>query len=66
MLEILTSEAIKTSEIEGEYMSRENVMSSIKNNLGIKTAIVVKDKRASGIAKLMLEVNQDITIAKPR
>ena len=66
MLEILTSEAIKTSEIEGEYMSRENVMSSIKNNLGIKPAIVVKDKRASGIAKLMLEVNQDITIAKPR
>lgn len=61
VLEILISEAIKTSEIEGEYMSREDVMSSIKNNLGIKPAVIVKDKRASGIAKLMLEVNQDIS-----
>lgn len=61
LLEILISEAIKTSEIEGEYMSREDVMSSIKNNLGIKPVVVVKDKRASGIAKLMLETNQDIT-----
>jgi len=60
MLEILISEAIKTSEIEGEYMSREDVMSSIKNNLGIKPTLIVKDKRASGIAKLMLEVTQDI------
>ncbi|HYK76006.1 MAG TPA: Fic family protein [Daejeonella sp.] len=60
VLEILIAEAIKTSEIEGEYMSREDVMSSIKNNLGIKPAVLVKDKRASGIAKLMLEVNQDI------
>lgn len=60
VLEILISEAIKTSEIEGEYMSREDVMSSIKNNLGIKPTIIVKDKRASGIAKLMLEVNQNI------
>ena len=60
LLEILISEAIKTSEIEGEYMSREDVMSSIKNNLGVKPTVLVKDKRASGIAKLMLEVNQDI------
>lgn len=61
LLEILISEAIKTSEIEGEYMSREDVMSSIKNNLGINQ-VVVKDKRASGIAKLMLEVNQNIKL----
>lgn len=60
LLEILISEAIKTSEIEGEYVSREDVMSSIKNNLGIKPTVIVKDKRASGIAKLILEVNQDI------
>jgi Fic family protein len=61
MLEILISEAIKTSEIEGEYMSREDVMCSIKNNLGIKPTVIVKDKRASGIAKLILGVNRDIT-----
>lgn len=36
LIEILIAEAIKTSEIEGEYMSREDVMSSIKKNLGLK------------------------------
>ena len=56
----MISEAIKTSEIEGEYMSREDVMSSINNNLGVKPTVIVKDKRASGIAKLILEVNQTI------
>jgi len=60
VLEVLISEAIKTSEIEGEYISREDVMSSIKNNLGIKPTVIVKDKRTVGIAKLMLEINQDI------
>ena len=58
LLELLISEAIKTSEIEGEYLSREDVMSSIKNNLGLQNSMPVKDKKASGIAKLMTEVNQ--------
>jgi len=57
LLEIILSEAIKTSEIEGEFLSRKDVMSSIKNNLGLnKTPDVVKDKRASGIANLMIDV----------
>lgn len=29
----MVAEAIKTSEIEGEYLSRKDVMSSIRNNL---------------------------------
>jgi Fic family protein len=58
LLEILIEEAIKTSEIEGEYMSREDVMSSIKNNLGLQQSAPIKDKRASGVAKLMVEVNK--------
>ncbi|HTN19695.1 MAG TPA: DUF4172 domain-containing protein [Pelobium sp.] len=62
LLEILIEEAIKTSEIEGEYMSREDVMSSIKNNLGIHKNPAVKDKRASGIAKLMVEINQKTAV----
>lgn len=60
LLELLISEAIKTSEIEGEYISREDVMSSIKNNLGLQEYIPVKDKKVSGIAKLMTEINQSI------
>ncbi|UKT65783.1 DUF4172 domain-containing protein [Pedobacter mucosus] len=57
ILELMLAEAIKTSEIEGEFLSREDVMSSIKNNLGLnKTSEIVKDKRASGIADLMINV----------
>jgi len=33
LIEILVSEAIKISEIEGQFLSRKDVMSSIKNNL---------------------------------
>lgn len=62
LLEMLIEEAIKTSEIEGEYMSREDVMSSIKNNLGIHENPAVKDKRASGVAKLMVEINQKTAV----
>jgi Fic family protein len=62
LLEILIEEALKTSEIEGEYMSREDVMSSIKNNLGLQQSLPVKDKRALGIAKLIVEVNKSIDL----
>lgn len=58
ILQILVAEAIKTSEIEGEYMSREEVMSSIKNNLGLHPYTPVKDQRASDIGKLMTMIHQ--------
>src|SRR5690606_32867250 len=59
LVEILIAEAIKTSEIEGEYMSREDVMSSIKKNLGFKDVKIISDKRAAGIAKLMTTIRED-------
>ena len=59
LLEMLIEEAIETSKIEGEYMSRDDVMSSIKQNFGIQQDYVVKDKGAAGVAKLMVEVNQN-------
>ncbi|OOG78867.1 Fic family protein [Algoriphagus sp. A40] len=60
LVDILLSEAIKTSEIEGEFMSRVDVMSSLKKNLGIheEQPRLVKDHRAKGIAKLMIAVRQ--------
>lgn len=59
LLQLMLSEAIKTSEIEGEYISREDVMSSIRNNLGMnETLVEVKDQRAGRIAQLMLEVRK--------
>ncbi len=59
LVQIMLAEAIKTSEIEGEYMSREDVMSSIRNNLGLSdTPVNIKDRRASGIARLMMEIRK--------
>lgn len=59
ILDLMVSEAIKTSEIEGEYLSRQDVMSSIRNNLGlVKDFEPVRDKRAGGIASLMVDVRK--------
>jgi Fic family protein len=55
-IDVLVTEAIKTSEIEGEYLSREDVMSSIKNNLGLSSDKKVIDKNAKGIANLISDV----------
>tara|TARA_R110002012_G_scaffold298431_1_gene496874 strand:+ start:46413 stop:47504 length:1092 start_codon:yes stop_codon:yes gene_type:complete len=64
MINLMVSEAIKTSEIEGEYLSRNDVMSSIKRNLGIQQDVpLTKDNRAEGIAELMLAVRKNFNEA---
>ncbi|MFT4929401.1 MAG: Fic family protein [Phenylobacterium sp.] len=64
-LDLMVSEAVKTSEIEGEKLNREDVRSSIKNFLGLTAAgyIRVADPRAEGIAALMVDVRK--TFAEP-
>lgn len=60
ILQVILSEALKTSEIEGEYFSREDVMSSLQKQLGISDfTISSKDKRANAITELMLQVRND-------
>ncbi|MDO7172626.1 DUF4172 domain-containing protein [Mariniflexile sp. AS56] len=57
MINIMVAEAIKTSEIEGEYLSRIDVISSIRNNLGLNANPErVKDKNAEGMATLITDV----------
>lgn len=59
LINIMVSEAIKSAAIEGEFYSREDVMSSIRNKLGLnKTPIKVKDRYAAGIAELMVEARR--------
>lgn len=55
-IEMMVVEAIKTSAIEGELLSRKDVMSSIRKNLGLETGHPSGDKRAQGTAALMLAV----------
>lgn len=53
----MVTEAIKTSEIEGEYLSRQDIVSSIRNNLGLNTTLEsVRDKKSLGAAELMIAV----------
>lgn len=53
----MVAEAVKTSEIEGEYLSRQDVISSIRNNLGLnRVPDAVKDQKAEGVAWLMVDV----------
>ena len=57
VINLMVAEAVKTSEIEGEFISRKDVLSSIKKNLGlVKTPVAVKDKRAAGVSKLMIDI----------
>ncbi len=60
IIDLMVAEAVKSSEIEGEMLSRPDVMSSIKNNLGLNVQPKrVGDRRAEGIAKLMVCVRND-------
>jgi Fic family protein len=57
LIDTMVAEALKTSEIEGEYLNRSDVMSSIRNNLGLnEQPDPVPDKRAKGIGQLMVDV----------
>ena len=59
ILDVMIAEAIKTSEIEGEYLSRPDVASSIRNQIGLNAAPEpVKDLAAKGAAELMVSVRE--------
>ncbi len=56
IIQIMVSEAIKTSEIEGEIINRMDVISSIRKNLGLPTSKEAKDKNAIGLSKILIDV----------
>jgi Fic family protein len=59
LLDVLVLEAIKTSEIEGEYLSRKDVLSSVKKNIGlVNDTDGSRDVRAKGIAEMVVEVHK--------
>jgi len=61
IIDMMVAEAIKTSEIEGEYLSRKDVLSSIRKNLGLgQPSEQVRDKRAEGAAALMIDVRNNV------
>jgi Fic family protein len=63
LINLMVEEAVKTSEIEGEQINRIDVRSSIKNKLGLHPKNrPVHDKRARGIAELMLDVRNTFNL----
>lgn len=57
LLDLMISEAVKSSEIEGEFLDRMDVMSSIRNHLGINEQLApVKNRAADGIGRLQVAV----------
>ncbi|AFG36150.1 Fic family protein [Spirochaeta africana] len=59
MLQIMSAEAVKSSEIEGLQLNRGDVYSSIQKNLGLALDEKhIGDRRAAGAAELMVAVRQ--------
>lgn len=56
VVELITGEAVKTSEIEGEYLNRDSVQSSIRRNLGLATDNRRAQPAERGIADMMTDL----------
>lgn len=57
ILDLMIAEAIKSSAIEGETLDQLEVMSSIRNHLGLNTPpLPVRNRKAEGAGELIVEV----------
>ncbi len=55
-VDLISNEALKTSEIEGEYLNRESVQSSIRRNLGLDTDARRIPPAEGGIADMTMDL----------
>jgi Fic family protein len=56
LIEILVNEAMKTSEIEGEFLDRESIQESIKKNLGLESTKRKLPPAEFGISEMMVDL----------
>src|SRR5580700_9323043 len=64
VLQALTLDVLKSSEIEGEILNPEQVRSSIARRLGMDVAgLVPSDRNVEGVVEMMLDATQNF--AKP-
>lgn len=60
MLDTLTEDVLKSSEIEGELLDKEQVRSSIARRLGMDIgAIAPSDRNVEGVVEMMLDATQN-------
>ena len=55
-IELISDEAVKTSEIEGEILNRDSVQSSLRHQLGLGTEKPGISPAERGIAKMMVDL----------
>ncbi len=55
-VDLISNEALKTSEIEGEFLNRESVQSSIRRNFGLDTDARRIPPAEQGIADMMMDL----------
>ena len=59
LIDLMVTEAIRSSQIEGEQYARDDVRSSIRNQLGLTSSPeLVRDPRAHGISFLMVAARE--------
>ncbi len=58
-MELMLSEAIKTSAIEGEHLDRESVKSSLLSLISTDTLPDISDQKAVGAASLLVDVRKN-------
>lgn len=56
VVQMLSTEGVKTSEIEGELLNRDSVQSSIRRKLGLQASKRKVEPAEAGIAEMMVEV----------
>jgi Fic family protein len=55
-IELISNEALKTSEIEGEYLNRDSLQSSIRRQFGLITDNRIIPAAEQGIAEVMVDL----------
>ena len=57
-VDLMSAEALKTSEIEGDFLSRESIKSSIRRNFGLPTDNRKIPPAEAGISEMMVDIYQ--------
>ncbi len=58
VIHLISDEAYKTSEIEGEFLDRDSLQSSIKRHFGLKAPFSHNHPAENGIAEMMIDLYQ--------
>jgi Fic family protein len=61
-IDLISNEALKTSEIEGEILNRDSLQSSIRRNFGLATDKRKVPAAEKGIADMMMDLYSKLKI----